>query len=77
VITNISFEQYHLDIAYDVVPGDFYAADYLDWHLIGGFVTNEDEEILDDSFDFIYGESLLLEKYISEILRKELGMVWA
>lgn len=72
MLTNISFEQYSLDILYDLVEGDFYASDRLDWECIAGQWTDTDENILDMSSEEVENESRLFEKYIDKLLKEEL-----
>lgn len=70
--TLIRFEQYSLDITYDLVEGDFYASDRLDWECIAGQWTDSDDIVLDMSSEEVENESRLFENYINELLKKEL-----
>jgi len=72
MLTNLQFEQYSLDILYDLVEGDFYASDRLDWECIGGQWTDSDDLVLDMSSEEVENESGLFEKYINELIKKEL-----
>lgn len=59
MLTNLTFEQYKFDIAYDLVEGDFYASDRLDWECIAGQWTDSDDLVLDMSSEEVENESRL------------------
>lgn len=72
MMTSVGFEQYKFDIQYDVVEGDFYAADYVNWEAIAGQWCDQDDNLFDMSQEEVYCESELFQSYIDELLKKEL-----
>jgi hypothetical protein len=55
-----------------MIEEDYYQCHGIDWSCIGGFVTDEFDQILDTDDEFMQNESRLFEKYINELLRKEM-----
>lgn len=73
MITEVKFDQYSFLVECSIESGDdYYCLDSIDWQTLAGQWTDNEENILDMNSEEVENESRLFEKYINELLKKEL-----
>ena len=73
MITEVKFDQYSFLVDCSVESGDgYHCIEWLDWQTVAGQWTDTDQNILEMSSEEVENESRLFEKYINELLKKEL-----